>query len=442
MSNNSQLTQEQMKAVDSYANQIKTLKDFVTAVKKTPGMWIGPIGSKGFLNMCREIWQNSLDQILDPNSPGSWFSFFYDERTLEVEVIDNGLGFPFNDIIRILTTQNTSKNYEKKLGEYSSGLHGCGSKIVNALSSIFIVESYRYDGTAVRMEFKEGYPLYEKPKSIPNKSNKQGSKVYFVPNLDIMGDIDLSWKTIYTLLKNMVSLTCIGTTVDFKAIDKNGKEFNEHIVNSDGIITNLIMHIKAPMIKPIVINADDGTHKLDIAICYDSNDDNIESITSFANFCPTSSGGTHVDGSIDGLTRWFCNYMNNIYLVNQKSKDKLKIISADIRNNVCLMISAAHLEPILLGQHKDQLSNEDMIQFCRQTVMNGLDNWSKSNPQDLAKLCKFFKDMGELRIKQDKDKEKIVQKYSSSTATGGLPKKYVRPLGKEHIELIIVEGDK
>ena len=104
-------------AIDNYGGQIKTLKDFVTAVRTRPGMYLGPIGSAGFLNMIREIFQNSVDQLVDPISPCNWFSLYYDERTREVIVEDNGLGIPFDDLIRVLTAQHTSKNFEKKLYE-------------------------------------------------------------------------------------------------------------------------------------------------------------------------------------------------------------------------------------------------------------------------------------------------------------------------------------
>lgn len=431
-------------AIDNYGGQIKTLKDFVTAVRTRPGMYLGPIGSAGFLNMIREIFQNSVDQLVDPISPCNWFSLYYDERTREVIVEDNGLGIPFDDLIRVLTAQHTSKNFEKKLYEYSSGLNGVGSKIVNALSETFIVESYRYDGTAVRVEFEGGYAKTKQPKKIPNKQKKQGLKTYFIPDEKILGDMDLEWKTVYTLLKHILSITPLGSKVDFTAIDIKGKKYTEEIINKDGIITDLIMKVKHPIIKPIVISADDGTHKLDCAFCYDSGDattgpDDNENVTSFSNFCPTRSG-THVDGVVEGICRWFSQYMNNIYLANKKSKNKTKVVFGDVRCGLNIMIAAAHIDPNFTGQAKEILSNPDMVGFCKEAVQRGLDDWSKHNPQDLAKISKFIKDIAELRMKSEAGKQKIVTKYKPNTITG-LPAKYIRPLGKKDIELIIVEGD-
>ena len=437
-----ELTKEQKEAINNYGDEIKQLKDFQTAVRTRPGMYIGPIGNKGFLNCCREIYQNAIDQIVDQSGPGNWFSFFYDERSLEVICEDNGRGLPFDNLIKILTEAHVSKNFERKLGEYPAGMNGVGAKVVNALSTTMIVESYKYDGTAVKVEFHKGYPTTKQPVPIPNKSKKQGTRIYFTPDPEIMGEMSLSWKSIYKLLKITMGMTPIGTKLEFNVIDINGKKHEERITNTDGILADLIIKVKNPIIKPICIFGDDGMHKLNLAFCYDAGDgtdgpESIEQVTSFCNFCPTVQG-THVDGVIEGITRWFTQYMNNIYLANQKGK--IKVISADIKNGLNIMIDAAHLEPIFTGQAKEIISNEDMIGYCKEIVMKGLDDWSKANPQDLQKISKFFKEIAELRMKNEGARAKIVTKYHSNVLSG-LPAKYIKPKGKKHIEFIIVEGD-
>lgn len=440
-----ELTQEQIDAIDNYGSSITTMKDFVSITRRRPGFMIGAIGKDGYLNMMREIFQNSIDQIMDSSSPCDWFSFKYDMNTLEVEVRDNGKGFPFDDMMRILTKEYTSKNYEKKLGQYSTGMHGCGAKVVIALSEYACVESYRYDGEARKLEFKKGYPTTKEPVPIPNKEKFQGSIVRFIPDFDVMGEIYLDWQVPYKLIKHIMSITAIGTKMDFIAIDMEGVEHKEHIVNKDGIITDLIMRVKNPIIKPITMAFDDGTHKLEAAFTYDGGDDKNPPdfephITSFANACPTTkNGGKHCDGTLLGITKWFSDYMNKVYLINQKSKEKTVVTAQDIRTGLNIFISAAHLEPIFSGQAKDILTNEDMVPFCKDVVINTLNEWSKANPGDLLKLSKYFKDIADIRMKTDKEKVKIVTKYQENSLTG-LPAKYSRPKGKCK-ELILVEGD-
>ena len=439
------LTAEQMAAIDNYGNDIQTLKDTVTAIRQLPGMYCSGRGNIGFLSLIREIYQNAIDQVIDPTSPADTVTVFYNENTLEVEVSDNGKGFPFNDMVRMITAQHTSKNYTKKKGQYSSGLHGSGLKVVNALSIECQVLSYKYDGTAMELDLHDGYVVGKGPYKIPNKKKKQGSIVKFIPSVEVLGELDLSWKKVYTLIKDILSLTIPGSKVLFSAVDKNNTRHDETIINQDGIITKLVSTVKNPLCKPIIIGDDNGEFKLDVAICYDMGTEleavsSSEEVTAFCNMCPTIAG-EHITGTIDGITKWFTNYMNNIYLSNQKAKDKLKVVPADIKSGLNIMVSGFCLEPVFVGQAKEQLNVPEMAQFCKDTVLNGLEEWSKGTPQDLARLAKFFKDIADLRQKQDKEKVKITQTYNANPLNS-LPQKYLRPEGKKDIELFIVEGDK
>lgn len=450
-----QLTQEQIDAINNYSNEIKTLKDYVTAVRKMPGMYVSAgSGSRAYLSMIREIYQNSIDQIILQTSPANWVYLYYNENTKECRVYDNGLGLPFNDIARILTTPNTSRNYEKKLGQYSSGRHGQGGKATNALSDRLIAESYRFDGTAVRFETVDGYPINHKggnPWAIPNKNKLQGTRISFWPAEEIIGEVNLEWKTVYKLAKQILSRTPIGSVVDFEGVDSTGNVHKEHIVNKDGIISDLIEHISDPrnvLCKPITVSSDNGEMKLEAAFIFDgggeagpsSDPTNI----AFCNFCPCPIG-SHVDGTIDGICRWFVKHMNTVYLkdaapAKTKKSKPLTVIPSDIRNGLVISINAALLEPNFIGQAKEQLGNPEMLPYCRDAVINELDSWSKTNPQDLTKLCKYFKDIAELRIKENTEKAKIATKYTTNVLTG-YPSKYRKPL-KEKKEFIIVEGDK
>ena len=147
----------------------------------------------------------------------------------------------------MVTKNHTSKNYNKQKGQYSSGLHGSGLKVVNALSDKCTIDSYHYSGKAKRFELENGY-VKKAPYNIPNKSCKQGSRVYFVPSTDILGDLNLDWRDVYKLISRILSLTPIGSVVDFVGVDKKGVEHKEHIVNKDGIIKRgtIIRHLILP----------------------------------------------------------------------------------------------------------------------------------------------------------------------------------------------------
>ena len=436
------LTQEQIESIQNYGDQIKTLKDFVEAVRKRPGMYIGYLGNKGFINMIREIFQNAYDELNRDNSPCDSVIISFDERTFTVIIEDNGRGIPFDHIIRIFQNQHTSTNYEKKKGEYASGLHGVGAKVTNALCSYFKIESYNSIlGEGRVVEFKDGYPWDKGEVKIPNPDNKQGTVITFVPDMKVLGQLTVEWKEVFNLVKMLMPLSKKGSTAFFNAIDIHGKKYNEVLHNDDGIFTFIVEMTQHPLVMPIKMFKDTGFMKMDIMFTYDSTDMDNETIMAFSNSCPTV-GGYHIDGFKDGLATFFTNYMNKVYLTNSSGKKNknLKITAADTRIGLKAILSVAHLEPIFSGQAKEILGNEDMGPFIKNGVVDALEEWSKNNPKDFAKVCRYLKDVAELRLKQDKEKINLNKKYNSNTLTG-LPSKYVPPVGKKDLELWIVEGD-
>jgi DNA gyrase/topoisomerase IV subunit B len=422
--------------VKNYGDEIKQISDFVEQVRQTPDVYIGKVyENAAFLTMVREIFQNSIDEILKGNAFSPDVYITYDERTHQVIVSDNGRGIPHGKIGIIFGTSHTSSNYVKEPYKYSAGKNGCGGSTTNALSSKFTVDSYVL-GKAKHAEFIEGH-LWKKGEVDIKCGDKQGTVISFIPNETVIGPVTSTWKDVYDLIALIVPSTPIGTHVEFTGIDAGGKQHIESIDNRDGIIAHLINMTQTPFIEPIVITNDDGTRKMEVAFTYDTGSD--EQIISLNNTCPTD-GGKHVDGAIDGITKYFRDYMNKIYLSNSKSKTKLTCTSNDIRQGLKLAVNTFHLTALYNGQAKEILSNDDMKPFVSQTIIAGLTEWSKTHSAELQKLCKYFKEVIELRCKQDKDKVKLSAMFEASSLSG-LPQKYLKPNSRHGTELIIVEGD-
>lgn len=428
--------------IKNYGAEIESLKDFITAVKKMPGMYIGHRGNKGFINMIREVFQNSIDEMMKPSSPCSRVSISYDERTKVCTISDNGRGVPFDRIEDVYTREHTSSNYKKKKYEYSSGTHGVGAKVTNALSEWFIVESYiDVPGMrdARRAEFKEGYLTDKGVYQIKNPG-KQGTIISFKVSEKHMNKITITYHDVYQLAKGILYLCNEGDIVDFTGIDLNGKVYTESIVNTRGIAGILDMFIKEPILPIIRCFADTGELKADIRFTFDMKADPV--IIGYSNFCPTSAGD-HMDGALDGVIKFFKDYMNKIYLKdsNKKKKTPITITTQDIKSSLILITSAAVLIPTFSGQHKDELSDPAMRIFSRDLVISTLDAWSRGNNSDFMKICKHIKSLAEIRINSETEKVKLADSYKSSTLSKGLPAKYIPPNGNKNLELIICEGD-
>lgn len=444
------ITKEMQDNIANYGDDFLTLTP-TEGVRQNIGTYLGYSGNRGFINMIREIFQNSADELMKKDSPCDEIWVYYDERNHEVTIQDNGRGIPFDIMVTAFTSQNTSTNYEKKPGAFSSGRHGLGSKATSACSEHFVVKSYRL-GKGQEMSLYLGDPETAKVKSIPNKDNYQGTIITFNPihtmptkkqgyngyqaGKVIMGEITTTWQDVLDLLESLIPLLDIGAKVNYFGTDANGKCHKVRIVNDKGIAGILDSLATKPMIAPIHISKlkEDGQMKADILFTFDSTKaDDI--FAGYANFCPTPSG-THIKGFVEGLTKFFRDYMNKYFL---GKNSKLKITNADILSGLCCVNSVYHLYPEFTGQAKEIISNEDLVPFVKDITIDGLDQWAKTSSSDLQKLCKYFKEVAELRTKNEAGRVRIQVKNAS--AITGLPAKFVRPKGKKHNELFIVEGD-
>lgn len=423
--------------------KIQFLNTELEAVRTLPDVYIGALGDRGFINMYREILQNCLDEIIKGNTLDMEVIVSYDARTNTVIIEDSGQGIDLNVLDRVFAVLHSSSNYNKKegSGEYSSGKNGMGATITNFLSRFFVVESYRMDGTAAKVEFNEGIlsdkgvqPL--KPKDIKAKRNGHGLITSFAPTA-MMGNITVTPEQLYNLTWLIAHLCKIGTKIEFNSIDENGAKHKSVIQNKNGIFELLDSICDKKIFEPIYFCVDNGTMKIEALLAYDIASMDDPNILGFANMCPSYTG-THVDGFMDGVVKYFKDYMNKIYLANNK---KLTVNINDIKTGLRAIVSVFHIKPLFTGQSKEVFSVEEAKDFVQEQTLAALDNWASMNPNDLQKVCKYFKEVCEIRMKSEGEKIKMSNKYATSALPGGLPSKYKKPNGKKNIEVWITEGD-
>ena len=415
---------------------IKVIEDPVEAVRKLPDVFIGSLNNAGFLNMYREILQNSLDEIVKGNTLDKNIIISFDARTHTVIIEDNGQGIPLDKLIPVFSTLYSSSNYDKVegSGDYSSGKNGMGATITNFLSRFFIVESYRIDGTAAKVEFEEGRINSKGLQSIKCPPGKHGLVTTFEPTA-MMGLIDVDDIQIEALTWQLCHLCSVGTRIVYNAITPTGMKRKAIIENKQGIFEMLGNICSKPLFEPIYFVQDNGSMLFECLFTYDLDNMDDPYILSFANMCPTN-GGTHVDGFIDSMIKYFRDYMNKIYLVNNK---KLTVNAQDIKTGLRAIIAVKDIHPLYTGQSKEVFSSVAMKPYAAEVTLAAIDAWTKKAPADLQKLSKYLKEVCEIRSKTDSEKIKMSDKYTASVVTG-YPAKYKRCNGKGPFELIITEG--
>lgn len=136
---------------------VQTL-DALSHIRLRSGMYIGRLGdgshqNDGIYVMIKEVIDNSIDEFIMHN--GTEIAIELNEKTSTVSVRDWGRGIPLGKVIECVSQINTGAKYNDDVFQFSVGLNGVGTKAVNALSSHFVVKSFR-DGEFVEARFSKG----------------------------------------------------------------------------------------------------------------------------------------------------------------------------------------------------------------------------------------------------------------------------------------------
>ena len=136
--------------------------DELKAVRLRPGMYIGGTDKYGLHQILYEIVYNSIDEAMAGCCDHIEITIHEDNS---VTVIDNGRGIPTENIPgqditaleAVLTRLHAGAKFSNHVYGVSSGLHGVGASVVNALSSWLKAEVKR-EGKLYRQEYQQGVP--------------------------------------------------------------------------------------------------------------------------------------------------------------------------------------------------------------------------------------------------------------------------------------------
>lgn len=445
---------EKTALVPAYGAEQITVLEGLDPVRKRPGMYIGGTGIEGLHHLIWELLDNAIDEsmagyanqiriILNPDN--------------SVSVEDNGRGIPVDKHpktgVSALETVLTVLHAGGKFGgggyKVSSGLHGVGASVVNALS-IWLKAEVKLNGKLYTLGFEYGKPIGDM-KVQPNpesdlwlKLSGNGTRISFLPDTSIFPSTEWNYQTILDHTRNQAYLTK-GVTFSISNYmegmpDALIGDVNTYTFYFEGGISSYVRHLNKhhqTLTDPaFYVDKQVGDFQIEVALAYA--DDFNERVYAFANHVFNPEGGTHLTGFRTALTKQINAYAkaNNIV----KDADS-QLTGEDVREGLTAVISVKLPDPQFEGQTKGKLGTPEMRSVVDAVVNEALGYYFNENPQCARKIIEKCLLSLRARMAARAARETVIRKGALEGMT--LPGKLADCSEKDPAksELYIVEGD-
>ena len=454
------------------------LESDIQKIQVKTNMYIQEYGKAGVSHMSREIIQNAFDECLDNNSPGNKIICTYDRVTDILTVEDNGRGFSEVDypLDIFCTTLQSGSKFFRENGK-SSGEFGVGLSVVNALSDVFEMSSYRdVEGTVHTIKFVNGEKVDDIKKK--NTSGKHGTVVKFKGSTKYMGDeAELPVEDVLAWIEKLFYLdteALSNKNIKCKFDIYNGLSLEEsykfkpqpfHLLLNKIIpesvnkksLSGLIAFSKDKTFiedSNTLVTHEDGSSSvekkpteknihIDVALRYVEG--GVESSKPFYDTYCNSTNTTENGIHMDCFDEAFCRFMQSkaIASIPEKQRDKLKVTWDDVRTDLyCVINLSTDAQVRFEGNMKTKISGDDLIPYLKDMFNESIEESYNENKSVYEDIIKIIKLNTKARLEAQKvktattvDKLNVFKEH--------MMRNYVRcnNTGKQWKELILVEGN-
>ena len=427
---------EKAEAYDS--SEIRVLEG-LEPVRLRPGMYIGSTGYDGLHHLIKEIADNSIDEAI------AGFANKIDitiQNDGGVRVDDNGRGITVDihpktkksTLETVLTVLHAGGKFGDGGYKVSSGLHGVGSSVVNALSTRMVAEVYR-EGKTHHIEFDTGKPTMDL-QVTKGSPREHGTSITFYPDPAIFKEtttFDYNWVSSYARHQAYLTKGILITVTD----ERNGakeafyfeggiKSYVKRLNNGKELLTDDIFYVEKQ------IN-DTG---VEIALQY--NDTFAEIMKPFANNVLTPDGGMHVVGFRTGLNRVINDYARKNGLLKEKEDN---LTGDDIKEGLTAVILVKLPDPQFEGQTKNKLGNPEVRGYVDKVMTEYFGYYLEENPAIAKKIVGKATLAARARKAARAARDNVIRKGAFEGLN--LPSKLADCSSRnaEECELFIVEGN-
>ena len=363
-------------------SQIQVLEG-LEPVRKRPGMYIGSTGYEGVHHLIKEIADNSIDEAIAGYATKVEVTLLKDGG---VRVSDDGRGIPVDKhpktgkstLETVLTILHAGGKFGGGGYKVSSGLHGVGSSVVNALSTRMIAE-VRKNGKIYRQEYATGLPQTDL--EVVGKSDTTGTTITFYPDPTIFKEtVNFDYKWVVNYLRHQAYLTkgIYTSVVDERTGERKAFYFEGGI---QSYVKNL--NIGKDVLSDDIFYVEKQVEDCMVEIAVQYNDTYVEVVKPFANNVLTPDGGTHLVGFRTALTRVINDYARKNSLLKEKEDN---LTGDDIREGLTAVILVKLPDPQFEGQTKNKLGNPEMRRYVDRVMSEYFAYYLEENPATAKKV--------------------------------------------------------
>lgn len=419
------------------------------AVRLRPGMYIGTTGSKGMHHLLWEIVDNAIDEIA--NGYGDTITITLNtDGSATVE--DNGRGIPVDEhptlhksgVEVVYTTLHAGGKFNTDNYKFSGGLHGVGASVTNALSKWCNVTVYKggkeyYIGfhsyTDEDGKTHSGVPV--EPLKMIGKTKKSGTKVTFLPDSDMFGNIKFNFETICSRARELAFLNK-GLKIVLKDLNTDKEESYHYEGGISDFVEYLVEGKSKLFSKPVYFEAEDKNFDLQVAFIY--TDGYTENSFSFVNNIPTIEGGTHETGFKSAFTKVMNEYARSSNLLKEKEQN---LLGEDFREGITVVLNVKMNNVQFEGQTKTKLGNPEAKTLVENLTIKQLSQYFQDKKHSTIAEIIVNKAKGAAKVREAAKKAKELTRAKNSAENFNLVGKLAQATSKnrENAELFIVEGD-
>ena len=438
---------------NNYGNtSISSLKG-ADRVRKRPAVIFGSDGLEGCKHAMFEILSNSIDEAKEGYGKVIEVTRYKDHS---IEVNDHGRGIPvdYNPIENrfnwelVFCELYAGGKYDNNSGdnyEFSLGLNGLGA-CATQYSSKYMDVTVKRDGTVYSLHFEKGENIGGLKKEEA-KDKKTGTRIRWMPDLDVFTDIDIELEYFITVIKKQAVVNAgitfklfdekeDGSFTEYEFLYKNG--INDYIneIAEDKSFTS-VHSVSCERMGRDRSDKKDYKVRLNVAFCFNNH---INVLEYYHNSSFLEHGGSP-DKAVKNAFVYAID--KHIKQLNKYTKNEAKINFNDVEDSLILVSNSFSTETSYENQTKKAITNKFIQEAMTDFLKEQLEIYFIENAKDAEKIVEQVLINKRSREQAEKTKLNLKKKLTTNIDISNKIAKFVdcRTKDVEKREVYIVEGD-